>query len=86
MESSNSISSKQRLKIACILFSFEQNTFGSDLSQEDLMEIKIDSEMATALYLSIISDTGGFRYSNTTEKTFDIARQLLMLGADTSLA
>ena len=50
------------------------------------MEIRIDSEMATALYLSIISDTGGFRYSNTTEKTFDIARQLVKLGADTCLA
>lgn len=51
-----------------------------------LMEIKIDKDMATALYLSIISDTGGFRYSNTTEKTFDIARKLVILGADISLA
>lgn len=38
--------------------------------------------MASALYLAIASDTGGFRYSNTSAETHRIAAALLDLGAD----
>ena len=34
------------------------------------------------IYAAIVSDTGGFRYSNVTEETFDIAGELVSLGAD----
>jgi len=44
-------------------------------------EKKITVPTATCLYVAISSDTGGFRYSNTTAKTFRIAGELLNLGA-----
>ena len=37
---------------------------------------------ATALYAAVASDTGGFRYANTTARTFTIASELIGLGAD----
>lgn len=43
-------------------------------------------EIATALYAAIAYDTGGFRFSNTTEMTHRIAAELMVLGADTRLA
>lgn len=39
-------------------------------------------EIASSLYLAIASDTGGFRYSNTTAETHRIAACLLEKGAD----
>ena len=36
------------------------------------MKIDIDTEIATALYASIISDTGNFSHQNTTKRTFDL--------------
>ena len=41
-----------------------------------------DPAMASALYMAIASDTGGFRYSNTTAATHRIAADLLEMGAD----
>ena len=43
--------------------------------------ISIDEEIATYLYLSIVSDTGFFKFENTTEKTFYYASELVKLGA-----
>ena len=40
--------------------------------------ISLDS--ATALYTSILTDTGGFRYENTSEKVFQAAAQLVKIG------
>lgn len=40
------------------------------------------TEVAEPLYAAISSDTGGFRYSNTTSKTHRIAAELLDAGAD----
>lgn len=40
-------------------------------------EDKIDQDVATALYLGIIHDTGVFKHSNTTKKTMNIAGKLI---------
>lgn len=42
----------------------------------------ISAAMATALYAAIIYDTGGFRHSNTTERTHRIAADLIGSGAN----
>ncbi|MBN3033774.1 MAG: bifunctional oligoribonuclease/PAP phosphatase NrnA [Candidatus Saganbacteria bacterium] len=47
-----------------------------------LFKIKVDKKMADCLYTSIITDTGNFRYDNTTVKTFLIAAELLKAGVD----
>jgi len=44
----------------------------------------IDREVATCLYASILTDTGGFRYSNTSADTFEAAAELVKKGADVS--
>jgi phosphoesterase RecJ-like protein len=44
----------------------------------------ITKEIATCLYAGIMTDTGGFRHSNTTHKVFQIAGELVALGANPS--
>ena len=44
----------------------------------------IDKEMAECLYTAILTDTGGFRFDNTTEHVLDIASNLVGLGANPS--
>jgi len=44
-------------------------------------ELPLDTKIATALYISIITDTGNFRYSNTLPSTFEIAKELVEAGA-----
>ncbi|KQO04377.1 DHH family phosphoesterase [Paenibacillus sp. Leaf72] len=49
----------------------------------DLIEragISIDLECATAIYTGLITDTGGFRYSNTTPHVMNIASRMLSIG------
>jgi phosphoesterase RecJ-like protein len=46
------------------------------------MKIEIDFDMAQALYMAIVYDTGSFIYPKTTALTFDIARQLVCLGVN----
>lgn len=41
----------------------------------------VDAETATALYLTLVSDTGGFRFSNATAAAFDAAASLVREGA-----
>jgi len=48
----------------------------------DWADVIIDKEVATALYTSIATDTGGFRYSSTTARTHHIAAALIALGVD----
>lgn len=51
----------------------------------DLLEIlgfPVTPEVAVNLYTAIVTDTGSFRYSNTTPRTFRIAARLLEAGAD----
>ena len=54
-----------------------------DLAQ--VLDIPIDMETATALYIAILTDTGGFRFSNTTPRVHAIAAQLLARGVDPEL-
>ncbi len=43
--------------------------------------ITIDKSIATALLTGIYTDTGGFKHSNTTPRTLEIAAELLKCGA-----
>lgn len=42
-----------------------------------LLSIDLNVEIATCLYTSIVSDTGGFKHSNTTSATHEIAGKLI---------
>lgn len=42
--------------------------------------ISISGEVATILYVAILTDTGSFRYDSTTSKTHQIAGELIKLG------
>ncbi|SDW26484.1 bifunctional oligoribonuclease/PAP phosphatase NrnA [Paenibacillus sp. CF384] len=46
----------------------------------DLIEhgaISLDREVATAIYTGLLTDTGGFRYSNTTPRVMQVASRML---------
>lgn len=43
----------------------------------NLMSIDIDKDIARTLYTGLVTDTGSFRYSNTTKKTHEMAGGLL---------
>ncbi len=45
------------------------------------MNLAIDRDVANSLYLTLVTDTGGFRFSNTTAETFDAAAELMREGA-----
>ena len=47
--------------------------------------LEIDQPIAEALYTAILTDTGGFRYSNTSPRTHAIAAQLIDRGVDPEL-
>lgn len=44
------------------------------------MEIKVTPEIGAALFTAISTDTGSFKHSNTTAKTFEVAAELLKTG------
>lgn len=46
------------------------------------LHVTIDKAIATNLYTAILTDTGGFRYSNTTPESLKIASRLVAAGAD----
>jgi phosphoesterase RecJ-like protein len=51
----------------------------------DLIEalgVPLTIEIATHVYLAILTDTGSFHYSNITPKTFDICRRLTAAGVN----
>lgn len=52
----------------------------------DFMAVSIDSETANQLMSGIVGDTGGFRFANTSPRTFAIAANLTELGASSSTA
>jgi bifunctional oligoribonuclease and PAP phosphatase NrnA len=54
-----------------------------DLALE--LELDVDVQIAEALYTAILTDTGGFRYSNTTPRAHAIAAQLIACGVDPEL-
>jgi phosphoesterase RecJ-like protein len=47
-------------------------------------QVKITPEIATCLYTAVLTDTGSFCYSPTNAHTFELARELVKLGADPS--
>ncbi|MFO7636431.1 MAG: bifunctional oligoribonuclease/PAP phosphatase NrnA [Clostridia bacterium] len=44
----------------------------------------IDKDIATCIYVAIATDTGGFRYQNTTIRSFEIASDLVKKGIEIS--
>jgi phosphoesterase RecJ-like protein len=44
--------------------------------------VRISTEIATHIYLAILTDTGSFHYSGITPRTFDICKQTLEAGVD----
>lgn len=48
----------------------------------NLFDIEWDVEIATAIYTGLLTDTGGFRYSNTSPKVMGIASTLLSYGVN----
>jgi phosphoesterase RecJ-like protein len=44
--------------------------------------VRLTVEMATHIYLAILTDTGGFHYSHISPRTFDICRQCVEAGLD----
>jgi phosphoesterase RecJ-like protein len=44
--------------------------------------LPLTTDVAVNLYTAIVTDTGSFRYSNTTPKTFRVAARLVELGVD----
>ena len=45
------------------------------------LKLEIDADTASCLYLALVSDTGGFRFSNATPRAFDAASLLVGRGA-----
>jgi bifunctional oligoribonuclease and PAP phosphatase NrnA len=46
---------------------------------------KVDANIANCLYAGLMTDTGGFRHSNTTKKVFETAAALVEHGADPAM-
>jgi phosphoesterase RecJ-like protein len=46
------------------------------------LDLEITPDIARALYVAILTDTGAFRYSNTTPRSHAIAAELLSRGVD----
>jgi bifunctional oligoribonuclease and PAP phosphatase NrnA len=44
--------------------------------------VELTSEIAEALYIALVTDTGRFQYTNTTPKAFRLAAELVDAGAD----
>ncbi len=49
----------------------------------DYLGVKITPHIASCLFTGVSTDTGCFRFSNTTVRTFEIASKLAAAGADT---
>jgi phosphoesterase RecJ-like protein len=46
------------------------------------LDVPLSQDIATHIYLAILTDTGSFHYSGITPRTFDICRQTLEAGVD----
>jgi phosphoesterase RecJ-like protein len=49
-----------------------------------LMGAGINLDIATCLYVALVTDTGGFRYQNTTPRCFHVAAELIDTGVNPS--
>jgi len=52
------------------------------LRMNDQLGVELDADIATAMYVSLATDTGFFRYSNTTKRAFEAAQRMISAGAD----
>ena len=48
----------------------------------DALEIPFDKEIATSIYLGILTDTGSFRFSNTNPAAFAISKTMTDIGVE----
>lgn len=48
----------------------------------DALGVPLGPEIATHVYLALLTDTGSFRFSHITPRSFDIARRCVEAGAD----
>ena len=48
----------------------------------DVLDVPWDPEIATHIYLGILTDTGGFRHSHITARTFEACRRVADAGVD----
>lgn len=48
----------------------------------DVLDVPWTREIGTALYLTILTDTGSFRHSHMTSRTFEVCRRAVDAGAD----
>ncbi|RLB86029.1 MAG: bifunctional oligoribonuclease/PAP phosphatase NrnA [Deltaproteobacteria bacterium] len=46
------------------------------------MDVPINKAIATSIYTGILTDTGSFRFSNTTRASFSICQEMVGLGVD----
>ena len=47
-----------------------------------LLDVELTPELAEALYIALVTDTGRFQYANTTPKALRLAAELVEAGAD----
>jgi bifunctional oligoribonuclease and PAP phosphatase NrnA len=47
-----------------------------------LLDVELTSDIAEALYIALVTDTGRFQYTNTTPKSLRLAAELVEAGAD----
>jgi len=48
----------------------------------EALDVRLSLEMATHVYLAILTDTGGFRHSHITARTFEICRAAVAAGVE----
>ena len=52
------------------------------MSLVDALGVPLDRDIATHIYLGLLTDTGSFHFSHLTPRSFDIARRCVEAGAD----
>jgi bifunctional oligoribonuclease and PAP phosphatase NrnA len=55
-----------------------------EINKKSHRKINIDKDTASLLYITLLTDTGGFRHSNTNEKSLKWAAELVSKGANPS--
>jgi phosphoesterase RecJ-like protein len=48
----------------------------------DVLDVELTADLAEALYIALVTDTGRFQYANTTPKALRLAAELVEAGAD----
>lgn len=46
------------------------------------LNVPVSPEIAEAIYVGVLTDTGSFRFSNTTQEAFNISKEMVNFGAD----